>query len=546
MGLIGFTIANFIAGALAFVQSRQTLTIMNDTALRVHGSPPEGYTGPKRSLILAGGGMRVAYQAGVLKALDEAGLCFHHADGTSGGTINLAMLFSGLSPDEMCARWRTLDLNDFVSLMPLREYFKGISSMAMGDADGIVKKVFPHLGIDVAKINAAQGMQGTFNVCNYSRKTNEAIPHDTVDLGLLVAGISLPIFMPPVEKNGTTYIDSVWIKDANCMEAVKRGADELWVVWCIGNTDDYRGGAFEQYVHMIEMSANGALFEEFDRINEINERIARGQTPYGHTQPIRLHVIKPRYPLPLDPDFYLGKIDAATLIAMGYADTKRYLKTRTETGLPFQPEVTHMESSKPGISFRETMAGPFALGETDPKAGKKKGRKEGTELAMHASINIRDIAAFADDPNHLGEIDGNIDFTPFGEALPATHGVFNLFSPTDDPDMKYMVYELGFEHEGQVYYLAGKKEVHDDPGFDLWSDTTTLFTTLHKGNDKAGEVVGAGVLSLGVKDLMKLVSTMRATNADSAADKAKAYARFGAFFLGDLWDSYKRFVKNDE
>ena len=30
-----------------------------------------GYTGPRRSLILAGGGMRVAYQAGVLRALAE-------------------------------------------------------------------------------------------------------------------------------------------------------------------------------------------------------------------------------------------------------------------------------------------------------------------------------------------------------------------------------------------------------------------------------------------------------------------------------------------
>ena len=38
-------------------------------------------TGPKRSLILAGGGMRVAYQAGVIRALLEAGLTFAHADG---------------------------------------------------------------------------------------------------------------------------------------------------------------------------------------------------------------------------------------------------------------------------------------------------------------------------------------------------------------------------------------------------------------------------------------------------------------------------------
>jgi predicted patatin/cPLA2 family phospholipase len=38
----------------------------------------------KRSLILAGGGLKVAYQAGVLQVwLDEAGLSFDHADGAS-------------------------------------------------------------------------------------------------------------------------------------------------------------------------------------------------------------------------------------------------------------------------------------------------------------------------------------------------------------------------------------------------------------------------------------------------------------------------------
>lgn len=74
---------------------------------------------PRRALVLAGGGMRVSYQAGVLLALAEQGLRFHHADGTSGGTLNLAMLLSGLSPQAMCERWRALPVDDFVSLLPL-------------------------------------------------------------------------------------------------------------------------------------------------------------------------------------------------------------------------------------------------------------------------------------------------------------------------------------------------------------------------------------------------------------------------------------------
>ncbi len=507
-------------------------------------APEAGYSGVKRSLVIAGGGMRVAYQAGVLRALAESDLSFFHADGTSGGTINLAMMFSGLSPEQICERWRDLDVKKFVSFMPLHKYIKLHDMQAMGDADGIVDHVFPHLGIDIGKINAAQGMSGTFNVCNYTRKTNEAVPHQALSLELLVAGISLPIFMPAVSVGEQLYTDSVWIKDANLMEAVRQGAEEIWLIWCIGNTANYQSGIFNQYVHMIELSANGGLFEEFDRINELNERIRKGDSPYGQQRPIRLHVIKPEYALPLDPDLYLGRINTATLISMGYADAKRYLSDMHEEGLRFEPEVTQMKDENGhGITFRETMSGGFSLGEIDPEAGAKKGKSEGNELSMHASITIHDIDAFISDPKHQGEIVGSVDFTPFGTGIPASKGVFNLFKPSDQPDLKHMVYELGFEHQGESYYLVGKKEVRDDPGFDLWSDTTTLFTRLYKGEDEQGQTIGAGVLTLGVKDLVKLVSTMRATNADGLTEAASVYAKFGRFFMGELWESYAKFTK---
>lgn len=510
---------------------------MTDSTHRPHGAPPPNYAGPKRSLILAGGGMRVAYQAGVVRALLEAGLCFAHGDGTSGGTINLAMLFSGLSPQEMCDRWTSLNVKHFVSLLPLREYLKGFHVPAMGDADGIINDVFPHLGIDANRINQARGMDGTFNVCNYTRKTIEAIPHTTVDRDLLVAGISLPIFMPPVRKGDSLYLDGVWIKDANLMEAVRRGADELWLVWCIGNSPIYRDGPFYQYVHMIEMSANGVLFEEFDRIRELNR---------GRKRPIVLHVIKPEYPLPLDPDFFLGRIDAATLIGMGYQDAQAYLAAMKPQGLPFEPEVTAMKPTRLGITFRESMAGGFALGETDPRAGHERGEREGTTLTMHATIDIQDLEAFIGDATHGGRITGNVSFPPLGDAIPAKTGVFRLFSPADDPRLKYMVYELGFASGGKDYYLAGKKEVRDDPGFDLWSDTTTLYSRLHQGPDASGPVVGAGVLRLGIMDLRRLVSTMHAVGAESTVQAAEAVLKFGKFFVGELWGTYLSKAASDD
>lgn len=199
-----------------------------------------------------------------------------------------------------------------------------------------------------------------------------------------------------------------------------------------------------------------------------------------------------------------------------------------------------MPDPGPGITFRETMQGGFALGIIDPVAGAEAGKKNSTELAIHASITIRDLEQFIADPQHGGHITGTIDFPPLGIGIPADTGVFRLFSPTGDLHTRHMVYELAFDLNGQNYYLAGYKVVRKDTHLDLWSDTTTLFTTLHEGHDKSGNVVGAGVLSLGPVALMKLLTTVRATNAPTTADRARVIARFGEFFSGKLAESYLR------
>ena len=74
-------------------------------------------------------------------------------------------------------------------------------------------------------------------------------------------------------------------------------------------------------------------------------------------------------------------------------------------------------------------------------------------------------------------------------------GVFGLFSPSGDPALTYMVYELSFAHGGHRWYLAGKKHVKLGSPLRLWGETTTLYTTLHQGEDATGAIAGAGVLS---------------------------------------------------
>ncbi|RYZ38925.1 MAG: patatin-like phospholipase family protein [Myxococcaceae bacterium] len=489
---------------------------------------------PRRSLVLAGGGMRVAWQAGVLRALMDAGLGFAHADGTSGGIITLAMWLSGQSPAEMCERWRTLRVKDFVSLLPLDAYARPWKLDALGDADGIIERVFPHLGIDLDAVRANRERVGTFNVCDFGRKTNEAFVHTDVDRDLLVAGISLPLFMPPVQKDGRLFLDSVWIQDANVMEAVHRGADEVWIVWCIGNTPEYGSGFFRQYVHMIELSANGALFAQLEQVRELNARILAGEQVPGHPGPITVHLIKPERPLPLDPDFYAGHVTASTLVDQGYSDACRYLRMAAPEGLPLNPEITQMTESAPELTFRETMSGPLALGATDPEAGAHDGRS--TLFTMHCTISIDDMDAFIRDASHAARLVAHIQYPPLGDDLPVREGSFNLFRPTDDPQTQIMSYGLNFRAHGREYYLEGTKTLHDDAGPDLWRDTTRLYCHLHEGTDARGPVVGSGILVLGLRELLQLVTSMRSSR--EGVEGLQIISRFGKLFMGALWDLY--------
>ena len=183
-----------------------------------------------------------------------------------------------------------------------------------------------------------------------------------------------------------------------------------------------------------------------------------------------------------------------------------------------------------GLTFRETMSGPVALGATDPEAGAAD--PNASTLAIHCEISIDDIDRFVADREHTGSITGSVEYEPFGGTLPVTKGIFNLFSP-GGPNERLMQYRLAFEHDGKPYFLDGAKHVHDDPGFDVWKDTTTLRTVLHEGTDENGPVAGAGILSLGVEALTRMMTTMRPTGGG-----IEPLVKFGKVFLGSLWESY--------
>ncbi len=124
-----------------------------------------------------------------------------------------------------------------------------------------------------------------------------------------------------------------------------------------------------------------------------------------------------------------------------------------------------------------------------------------------------------------------------GGRLPVEHGVFNLFVDTE-PGVKHMLYRLFFrDGAGHPLTMTGYKLVQDDAGFDVWRDTTTLFTRVLRGHveasgDESAELVASGVLRIRMRDFAKQLTTFRA--GPSVVSGLGALVRFGWIFLGQL------------
>ena len=143
-------------------------------------------------------------------------------------------------------------------------------------------------------------------------------------------------------------------------------------------------------------------------------------------------------------------------------------------------------------------------------------------------------------------------------------GLLALQGGADDALGTYPLDVLGAQTEGMIGYLIEQElgnelpfERHlatlltmievdrDDPAFDVWSDTSTLFTRVLRGHVDAAteaaedglEILGAGVIHVQLLDFLHQLTTFQ-VEASGPVEGASVLADFGQFFLGRLWDVY--------
>jgi cholesterol oxidase len=187
------------------------------------------------------------------------------------------------------------------------------------------------------------------------------------------------------------------------------------------------------------------------------------------------------------------------------------------------------------VRFTEEMLGHVTFGELDYARGAKPDRDGSTPFKFHLTIEVEDIAAFSADPLRPATAVGWVQSDALGGRLGVERGWFNLFVDVE-PGVKHMLYRLWFsDGVGHPVTMIGHKVVKDDAGFDIWKDTTTLFTRVLQGHVPEGGDAGATVLASGViiiraRDFAKQLTTFRGG--------LGAMVKFGVIFVQQLAEAY--------
>ena len=211
----------------------------------------------------------------------------------------------------------------------------------------------------------------------------------------------------------------------------------------------------------------------------------------------------------------------------------------------------------PGLRFSETMRGflsPSVIDDLGELAAAGSDRvtslgeeieRTGEPFAFTLTIASDDVRAMVEDPAHRAMASGTVEAPGLHpEPLAVSNGSFELFSiHPEHSNVRRMVYQLHLTTEGgDGYDLEGVKIIRDDPGFDIWGDSVTLFISVHRSADAA--LVGRGVLHIATIDFLRQLRTMEVTGTVGVMEALRWQARFGRLFAGELFETYGPIASN--
>lgn len=513
----------------------------------------------KRALILAGGGQKVAFQAGVLQVwMDEARIDgdpieFHHGDGASGGVLNLVQWCDGRTGNEIADRWRTLRPVDSIDVN-WPEIWRGPYAQSLFRLDRFQRNVLDHWAIDWGRVNRETTRLGTFNVFNFSKQRVEVVPNSEIDEDRLIAGISLPHWFPPKQIGSDRYIDAVYALDANLERAIEDGADELWIVWTVSRQGTWRRGSVADYFQTIEAAANSSFRAVMERIRRSNARIDRHEpAEFGHR--IECRVLKAEVPVHYLFAFGADRIGEA--VNLGVDRARQWCEQSGFAVKATKPAPVRARVERAvDVSFQERATGFLGYGAASPAVGETIGIRGNERISLDLTIRIPNVPKFVRDPAHRGEITGTASIASIGDHVIAEGSWYNvlILDPKHPKvlERRIIPYRLHLRdaRDGTDRTLHAWKICHaypkrTPPGQKrgiraLWPQTTTFDFELYEGwhpGRLPARPSARGRMYITLLDFLRQLTTYRGSARHLPTDVA-AIARFQRMFVSHLWDVY--------
>ncbi len=202
------------------------------------------------------------------------------------------------------------------------------------------------------------------------------------------------------------------------------------------------------------------------------------------------------------------------------------------------------EDDRLRLQFTERMAGHCSTDVSyvsgDFEAAEARGISDQSTSSFLLTVMSEDLDRMVDEPDHEAGIVGTVRIPALSRSpMTTSGGRFNLFIAEDEgSEVKKMRYRMRLRSvEGESFFFDGYKVVRNDDGVDLWTDTSTLYVTVHRGDSDSGEVVAKGIQKIAPEDFAVQMTTMKCTDAQGGSSLT-GQAKFGMFFAGALWDSY--------
>jgi hypothetical protein len=234
----------------------------------------------------------------------------------------------------------------------------------------------------------------------------------------------------------------------------------------------------------------------------------------------------------------------AEAVNAGVEDARAWCRARN---IPFAPGTSppppppaHVNS----LEFTEVMKGHLHAGanaqtEQEFEAAAAAGKATKNKLTMQLTVAVASVDDFITSPRHEANANGFVESPLIGGRSTSATGTLNILIDAGDPRRKQMKYRIRVTGaDGRKYTVMGFKDVSGDTLASAWPETTTLYTTLLDGHVPEGgsePVLASGVLVIRPEDFFfRQLFSFRVRG----PNPAQALARFGAMFLGKLWDVY--------